>query len=64
MFSRKEKKLPLLEIQDTKIMQHTEIIGGLSMLIQENAFTKPDIKGHGSKKVQIHITPIKYCGVE
>lgn len=42
----------------------TVIIGGLSMLIQEKGFTKPDIKGHASKKVQIHITPIKYSGVE
>ncbi len=64
MFSRKGKKLRLLAIQDTKITQHTGLIGVLSMLIQENAFTKPDIKGHASKKVQIHITPIKYSGVE
>lgn len=45
-------------------MQLTVIIGGLSMLIQENGFTKPVIKGHASKKVQIHITPIKYFGVD
>lgn len=64
MFSRKEKKWPLLEIQDIKIMLLTVIIGGLSMLIQENGFTKPDIKGHALKKVRIHIMPTKYFGVD
>ncbi len=42
----------------------TVIIGGLSMLIQEKGFTKPDIKGHASKKVQTLIMPTKYYGVD
>ena len=53
-----------MEIQGIKIMQPTAIIGVSSMLIQENAFTKQDINGQGSKKVQILIMPIKYYGVD
>ncbi len=49
-------------ISVTKITQLIEIIGVLSSRMNENAFTKPDIKGHGSKKVQIHTMLIKYCG--
>ena len=34
------------------------------MPIRENGYTKPGIKGHGSKKVQILIMLIKYYGVD
>ena len=43
-------------------MRLIEIIGVLSLQMKENAFTKQDIKGHGSKKDRIHTMLIKYCG--